>query len=256
VESGLSSTLACRDHPASSSRGKGTATVDVVLILLPPSEGKTAPSTGKPLAWRSLAFPELTSTRKQLCAAVDPHLARAHAAPAIEIYSGVLYAALDAVSLTATQRARLDEQVLISSALFGLLHPGDRIPSYSLPAAGKVRGLGSLTMLWREQITEILATAPRPILDLRSGAYQAFGTVPHDTSVVGRVLLERDGKRCVVSHHNKATKGRAVRALMTTRSRHRTIDDIATALEAAGMTCELHENRRGPATLDIVTYEL
>jgi hypothetical protein len=43
---------------------------------------------------------------------------------------------------------------------------------------------------------------------------------------------------------------------MTTRSRHRTIDDIATALEAAGMTCELHENRRGPATLDIVTYEL
>ena len=32
--------------------------------------------------------------------------------------------------------------------------------------------------------------------------------------------------------------------------------DIATTLEAAGMTCELHENRRGPATLDIVTYEL
>ena len=119
-----------------------------------------------------------------------------------------------------------------------------------------MRGLGSLTSLWREQISEILAAAPRPILDLRSGAYQAFGTVPHDTSVVGRVLLERNGKRSVVSHHNKATKGRAVRALMTSRSRHRTIDDIATTLEAAGMTCELHENRRGPATLDIVTYEL
>ena len=256
MESGLSSTLACRDHPASSSTVKGTATVGVVLILLPPSEGKTTPGSGRPLAWRSLAFPELTSTRKRLCAAVDPHLAKTHAAPAIEIYSGVLYAALDAASLTATQRARLDEQVLISSALFGLLRPGDRIPSYSLPAAGKVRGLGSLTMLWREQITEILVSAPRPILDLRSGAYQAFGTVPHDTSVVGRVLLERNGKRSVVSHHNKATKGRAVRALITTRSRHRTIDDIAATLEAAGMTCELNENRRGPATLDIVTYEL
>ena len=256
MESGLSSTLACRDHPASSSTDKGTATVGVVLILLPPSEGKTTPGSGRPLAWRSLAFPELTSTRKRLCAAVDPHLAKTHAAPAIEIYSGVLYAALDAASLTATQRARLDEQVLISSALFGLLRPGDRIPSYSLPAAGKVRGLGSLTMLWRDQITEILVSAPRPILDLRSGAYQAFGTVPHDTSVVGRVLLERNGKRSVVSHHNKATKGRAVRALITTRSRHRTIDDIAATLEAAGMTCELNENRRGPATLDIVTYEL
>jgi len=235
---------------------KGTATVALVLILLPPSEGKTALSSGRPLAWRSLAYPELTTTRKQILHAVDPHVAKAHAAPAIEVYSGVLYAALDASTLTTAQRARLDEQVLISSALFGLLRPGDRIPLYSLPAASKVRGLESLTALWRAQITEILATAPRPILDLRSGAYQAFGAAPHDYCAVGRVLLERNGKRSVVSHHNKATKGRAVRALVSARARHRSIDDIATTLEAAGMTCELHENQRGPATLNIVTYEL
>ncbi len=235
---------------------KGTATVALVLILLPPSEGKTAPSTGRPLAWRSLAFPELTDTRKEVVGAVDPLLATAHAAPAIEVYSGVLYAALDAMTLTATQRARLDDHVLISSALFGLLRPGDRIPSYSLPAASKVRGLGPLTALWREQLVHILTTAPRPILDLRSGAYQVFGAVPHDSCAVGRVLLERNGKRSVVSHHNKATKGRAVRALMTSRARHRSIEEIATTLEAAGLTCELHPNRRGPATLDIVTYEL
>ena len=235
---------------------KGTATVTLVLILLPPSEGKAAPSAGRPLAWRSLAYPELTSIRKQVIGAVDPHLATAHAAPAIEVYSGVLYAALDAAALTTAQRARLDEQVLIASALFGLLRPGDRIPSYSRPAAGKVRGLGSLTMLWRDQITDILATASRPILDLRSGAYQAFGAAPHDYCAVGRVLLERNGKRSVVSHHNKATKGRAVRALVSSRTRHRSIDDIATTLESAGMTCELHDTRRGPATLDIVTYEL
>ena len=235
---------------------KGTATVTLVLILLPPSEGKTAPHSGRPVAWRSLAFPELTTTRKQVCAAVDPSLAKAHAAPAIEIYSGVLYAALDAASLTATQRARLDEQVLISSALFGLVRPGDRIPSYSLPAASKVRGLGSLTTLWREQVSHILAASARPILDLRSGAYQAFVAVPHDSCAVGRVLLERNGKRSVVSHHNKATKGRAVRALVSARTRHRSIADIAATLEEAGMTCEFHENRRGPATLDIVTFEL
>ena len=34
-----------------------------MLILLPPSEGKTAPSEGAPVELSSLAFPGLTKTR-------------------------------------------------------------------------------------------------------------------------------------------------------------------------------------------------
>ena len=256
MESGLSSTLARRDHPASSSTAKRTATVALVLILVPPSEGKSAPSSGRPLAWRSLSFPVLTPLRQDLVSAVDPRLASAPAAAAMDVYSGVLYTALDAASLTSAQRTRLDEQLIITSALFGLLRPGDRIPAYTLAPTARVRGRGPLTTLWREHISAILATSPRPILDLRSGAYQPFGTLPSDSCAVGRVLLERNGTRSVVSHHNKATKGRAVRALVSSRRRHRTIEDIAETLEGVGMTCELHVPRTGPMTMDIITREL
>ena len=44
---------------------------------------------------------------------------------------------------------------------------------------------------------------------------------------LGRVLVERDGRRTVVSHHNKATKGRLVRAVARSRRSVRTIDDLA-----------------------------
>ena len=37
-----------------------------MLILLPPSEGKTAPETGDPVDLGSLAFPSLNKTRERL----------------------------------------------------------------------------------------------------------------------------------------------------------------------------------------------
>lgn len=37
-----------------------------MLVLLPPSEGKTAPENGPPLDLEQLAFPELTARRERL----------------------------------------------------------------------------------------------------------------------------------------------------------------------------------------------
>ena len=44
-----------------------------MLILLPPSEGKTAPATGDPVNLGSLAFPSLNKTRERLLDAVWSH---------------------------------------------------------------------------------------------------------------------------------------------------------------------------------------
>jgi isopentenyl diphosphate isomerase/L-lactate dehydrogenase-like FMN-dependent dehydrogenase len=49
------------------------------------------------------------------------------------------------------------------------------------------------------------------VVDLRSGAYAALARVPHAVQV--RVLRETVGRRSVVSHDNKWTKGRLARAL-------------------------------------------
>src|SRR5690242_20123767 len=121
-----------------------------MLILLPPSEGKAAPSSGKPVSLEALAFAaELTESRLKLLAAleqlaaepreraveklavspgqadeveVDAKLRGAPAAPAAEVYTGVLY---DRLVLPALPK-RAQQRVLIASALWGVLRPADR----------------------------------------------------------------------------------------------------------------------------------
>ena len=52
-------------------------------------------------------------------------------APAIDIYSGVLYQSLNYRGLSPQAQKRAQSQLLIFSALFGVLRPLDLIPYYS-----------------------------------------------------------------------------------------------------------------------------
>jgi len=101
-----------------------------MLILLPPSEGKAAPERGAPLDLDSLTFAaELGERRAELIDALDPALREAPAAPAAEVYTGVLYQRLDLLQLPAAARRRATKRVLIASALWGFVRPEDRIPT-------------------------------------------------------------------------------------------------------------------------------
>jgi cytoplasmic iron level regulating protein YaaA (DUF328/UPF0246 family) len=68
------------------------------------------------------------------------------------------------------------------------------------------------------------------VLDLRSTGYQPMW-VPTGPTVVVRVLHEQAGKRSVVSHFNKATKGRLVRDLLQAGSLPQTPADLIAALK-------------------------
>jgi cytoplasmic iron level regulating protein YaaA (DUF328/UPF0246 family) len=270
-----------------------------VLILLPPSEGKTAPDTGPRLALAKLSFPELTATRTKvldaLTALCDGPAAKARTslgisarqgaelernralrtsptAPAGEVYSGVLYDALDLATLGAKARARAASDIAICSALFGLLRVTDAIPAYRLSADTTLPRLGRLATVWREPLAETIEAAAGKgvVLDLRSSAYVALGPVPTgivapvgkagriaQRTAVARVLQEKGGKRSIVSHHNKATKGRIVRALLG-QPTPRTVEAMAGALGAAGYRVELEPPRRddAPWTLDVIVTDL
>jgi uncharacterized protein len=260
-----------------------------VLILLPPSEGKTAPPSGPALSLASLAFPDLLDTREHLVAALlrlcEGPRARARAtlgiserldeevtrnaqlmtsptAPAASVYTGVLYDALDWSSLTAAQRKRAGARVVIASALFGLVRATDLIPAYRLSADTTLPSLGSLRSLWNPIMSEaIAAAAPRgAIVDMRSAAYVGLGPIPGevaDRSATVRVLQERGGTRKVVSHHNKATKGRLTRALLDT-GRITGVADLAGALGAAGYRVEVMPGRTDetPWTIDVIVDEV
>jgi cytoplasmic iron level regulating protein YaaA (DUF328/UPF0246 family) len=241
-----------------------------MLILLPPSEGKTPPPTGPPLDLGALAFPELAPTRERIANALvtlcrrpatarevlglgpaqaedlgrDARLWSEPTAPAIEVYSGVLYDALDAATLTRPARHRLARRVVIASALFGLVSPEDAIPAYRLSGTARLPKVGPVAAAWRPAVTSALADVTGLVLDLRSSAYVALGSAPSGHVPV-RVLTESAGRITVVSHGNKATKGILVRRIVGTDAR--VLDDVIDLCHAEGWTAQ----RTGPG-LDIV----
>jgi cytoplasmic iron level regulating protein YaaA (DUF328/UPF0246 family) len=261
-----------------------------VLILLPPSEGKAPTDAGGTFDIEALSSPALNATRLRvrtalvrLCTGRDSRaravlglserqrdqldrnrdLEHARALPAWQVYTGVLYEALDYRSLSAAAQRRVRQWVLVSSALWGAVRLDDAIPAYRLSADVTLPPLGSVSTIWRKPLNLSLpeAAGSGVIFDLRSGTYARMWT-PHadlaDQTVVGRVLQERpDGSRSVVSHHNKATKGRLVRTLARARAAPKTVTELASMIEGGGFGAELHEGHAGrPWSLDVVVNDV
>ncbi len=258
----------------------------VVLILLPPSEGKTAPRRGKSLDLGDLSSPGLTATRTQvldalvsLCAeqperaasvlevpktqlelvALNASLRTAPTARADAVYAGVLYDGLGLATLTAGARRRATARVRVTSSLFGLVAPTDRIPAYRLSGDAVLPGLGTVAGAWRAALGPEMRdlVGDGLLVDLRSGMYAAFwrpAELPRVATV--RVLHETNGKRQVVSHFNKATKGRLVRALLEDGANPRTPARLAEALRDLGWTVEVASGAKGVVQLDVVVSDL
>lgn len=232
-----------------------------MLVLLPPSEGKARPERGAPVDLAALAHPELTPKRERVLAALQrlasgrPERARAAlglspgqaeeverngrlreapAAPAAEVYTGVLFERLQLASLGAEARGR----VRIASALWGVVRPEDRIPAYKLAMGAKLPRLGGLAAFWRPALTAALPPDAF-VVDLRSGAYAAAWKPAAGTLVAVRALAERpDGSRAVVSHMAKRVRGDVARVLLESGVDAGTREEVLEVLAAAGMRAE------------------
>jgi uncharacterized protein len=218
-------------------------------ILLPPSEGKAEPGGGEPVDLDSLAFAaELRKRRQKLLRAVDPKLRKAPAAPAAEIYTGVLYQRLDLAELSAAARRRAAKRVLIASALWGFVRPTDRIPHYRLPPSTKLDGIGPLAAWWRPALAAAMADEPgETIADMRSGAYVAAWKPKQATLLSVRAFRVEKGERKAISHMAKAVRGDVARALLLARREPKTPAEVATVAAEAGFEVELT-----PASLDVI----
>lgn len=214
-----------------------------MLVLLPPSEGKAAPASGRPLDLARLSFPGLNARRAEL---MDAAVRSRPARPAREIYTGVLYQALDLGSLP----ARAQRRVVIVSAQYGAVRPADPIAPYKrvIDAPG-----------WRPLLDpELVRAAGRgAILDCRSAAYAAawrpVGAQAERWAHVG-VVRERAGTRAVVSHDAKRTRGELARHVLLSGETPRTVEELA-ALAAGAFEVELDppEGAGRPWRLTVVT---
>ena len=84
----------------------------------------------------------------------------------------------------------------------------------------------------------VLAIEPL-VVDLRSGAYAQLARVPHAVQV--RVLRDEGGRRTVVSHDNKWTKGKLARALCESEVRYAA--DVAEVGRTVSDAVEVEGNR-------------
>jgi cytoplasmic iron level regulating protein YaaA (DUF328/UPF0246 family) len=235
-----------------------------VLILLPPSEGKTAPTEGPPVDLDELAYAaELRERRERLLDAlealpglpakraiaklaispgqageieVDAALRQAPAGPAAEVYSGVLYDRLGLPGLS----ARACSRVLIASALWGVVRPDDRIPYYRLSAKARLDGIGPIAAWWRQALAVALPDEEGElVVDMRSAAYAAAWKPKRATLLAVRAFSDLDGKRKPVSHMAKAVRGEVARALLKARKAPGDAEGAAAIAEAAGFRIEL-----------------
>jgi hypothetical protein len=210
-----------------------------MLILLPPSEGKTEPEGGEAVDLDSLVFAaELGERREKLIQAFDPGLLKATAAPAAGVYTGVLFGRLQLPELPEKARGR----VLIASALWGFVRPDDRIPYYRFPPQTKLKGIGAPAAYWRPALVEAMPDREGElIVDMRSGAYTSFWKPKRATLLAVRAFTECDGERKAVSHMAKAVRGDVARALLKVRKAPKNPEEAAGIAEAAGFTVELND---------------
>ncbi|MHA7276801.1 YaaA family protein [Arthrobacter sp. Hz1] len=215
-----------------------------MLILLPPSEGKSPAVKGPAVDLEALQFPGLAAARRTVLAslsvastAADAHrilgvgdslgaevlrnvtLRDQPAAPAYEIYSGVLYDALGYKSLTPVQRRKARESVVVISALWGALGFADAIPAYRLSMSVSLPDTGTLSSFWKQRLGGPLGerSADALVVDCRSSTYASAWAGAPERTVAVNVQQERDGKRTVVSHSAKHTRGLLARHLLTRR---------------------------------------
>ena len=156
-----------------------------VLILLPPSEKKV--ETSQPT-------------------------------PAMSVYSGVLYQALDWPSLTPAAKRRGEAALAIISAQYGVVRTHQRIESYKAKINNKA-------------MAETVAAALDPIktsliVDCRSSTYKTVWKSPVDITVEIRVSTVVDGVRTVITHMSKKTRGEITRWLLQSRGIAKTPEDL------------------------------
>jgi hypothetical protein len=156
-----------------------------MLILLPPSEKKV--ETSKPTA-------------------------------AINVYSGVLYQALDWPSLSPAAKKRGELALAIISAKYGVVRPTTKIESYKAKINNKTMS---------PVVEAALAGVKTPlIVDCRSSTYKTVWKSPIEITVEIKVSTVVDGVRTVITHMSKKTRGEIARWLLQSRSVPKTPEDL------------------------------
>jgi cytoplasmic iron level regulating protein YaaA (DUF328/UPF0246 family) len=179
-----------------------------VLILLPPSEKKSA-SPG----------------------------------PAIQVYTGVLYAALGWDRLTKAQQKLGAKSIAIISAKYGVVYPLDPIAPYKEKINNKKMAI---------QVARILDSAESElIIDCRSSTYQTVWQSPTAITVEIKVFTRVDGVKKVITHMSKKTRGEVTHEILQATVTPKTPQEVQRIISQK-FECELiNGDEKNPWVLEV-----
>ncbi|MGQ4543128.1 YaaA family protein [Dermabacteraceae bacterium P13088] len=228
-----------------------------MLILLPPSETKTRPANGVPgpqATDSARLYEGLTQPREELAATIaqalsDPegasalkipasrpeladamrNLAEEPLAPALDVYAGVLYDALDAATIPDSG----DVRVGVTSAMYGYVSEADLIPAYRVSCSSKVAGIGTVGTWWKRYLKAIMPeiVGDDLVLDCRSGGYRTMMPTPAERTLEVGAVKESGGKRTVISHDAKMYRGVVARACLLHPEATGSVADLVAMLQ-------------------------
>lgn len=185
-----------------------------MLILLPPSEKKAATPV---------------------------------AALAINVYTGVLYAALNWASLTKAAQKKGEKSLVIISAKYGAIGPLEKIKSYK--ATIKNSKL-------KDQVAAVLD--PRKdelIIDCRSSTYQGVWSAPYKNCIEIRVFQNVNGTKRVVTHMSKKTRGEVARLILANKSIPKSPRDVRDIVNKHYSCALIQWDSFKPWVLEIIAHE-
>ena len=179
-----------------------------VLILLPPSE-KKSPTPG----------------------------------PAIQVYTGVLYAALGWDRLNKAQQKLGQSVIAIISAKYGVLRPMDPIAPYKEKIENKKMAA---------QVAQALDGAETElIIDCRSSTYQTVWQSPVAITVEVKVFTRVAGVKKVITHMSKKTRGEVTHEILMASQRPKNPEELK-LIVAQKFECELISgDEKNPWVLEV-----
>jgi cytoplasmic iron level regulating protein YaaA (DUF328/UPF0246 family) len=163
--------------------------------------------------------------------------------PAIQVYTGVLYAALAWDQLAAAQREKGAESIAIISAKYGVVRPLDPIEPYKEKINNK-----KMAPLVEKSLAGIESEL---IIDCRSSTYQTVWQSPVAITVEIKVFTKIDGAKKVITHMSKKTRGEVTHHILKSAKIPSNPHELE-SIVSQKFECELIEgSKRNPWVLEV-----
>ena len=135
--------------------------------------------------------------------------------PALELFDGLMYRSIERQGLSGKEQTYLQEHLLITTALYGVIPAYEGIAPHRLDFMIKLKPDGqSLKALWREEYDRSVEEEEQ-ILSLLSSEFEmVFSKTIRDRMIRIKFMENRGGKLKVHSTISKKARGAMVTAMM------------------------------------------